>query len=158
ALPIFAVGLVSVCQFAPQLLLTPLSGTMADRGHVWGQMLVGRILCGIGSLSLTVWFASRGIVDGWSGALPVLGASLIVGLGFVLGGPAQQSVIPRLVRPDELPTAMMLNTTPMTVARIAGPAVGAVVAGQIGAAPAFAIAAVTHLVFTAIIAVIRFPE
>ena len=153
-----AVGLVSVCQFAPQLLLTPLSGTMADKGHVWGQMLGGRILCCLGSLSLAAWFAHRGIVDGWSGAIPVLAASLLVGLGFVLGGPAQQSVIPRLVRADELPTAMMLNTTPMTVARIAGPAVGAVVAGQIGPAPAFAIAAGTHLVFAVIIAAIRFPR
>lgn len=153
-----AVGLVSVFQFAPQLLLTPLSGTMADRGHVWGQMLGGRILCALGSLSLALWFIWQGQVAGWSGAIPVLAASLLVGLGFVLGGPAQQSVIPRLVRADELPTAMMLNTTPMTVARIAGPAVGALVAGQIGPAPAFALAAGTHLFFAAIIAVIRFPK
>lgn len=153
-----AVGLVSVFQFTPQLLLAPLSGTLSDRGHVWGQMFGGRILCFAGSSFLALWFVLNEETGGWIGTLPVLAASLVVGLGFVLGGPAQQSVIPRLVRADELPTAMMLNTTPMTLARITGPAVGAVVAGQFGPAYAFAVAAATHLIFALLIGIIRFPE
>jgi MFS family permease len=153
----FAVGLVSIAQFAPQLLLTPTSGTWADRGHAWGQMVAGRVLCTIGSGFLTAWMVVVGPLDGWAGAWPVLGASLVLGIGFVIGGPAQQSVIPRLVTVEELPTAMTLNTVPMTVARVAGPAVGALAAVQFGWAAAFAMATATQLVFTAILLAIRFP-
>ena len=153
-----AVGLVSVAQFAPQLLLTPWSGTWADRGHAWGQMVSGRLMCALGSGSLAVWALLVDARDGWAAVWPVLAASIVVGLGLVLGGPAQQSVIPLLVRPDELRTAMTLNATPMTFARITGPAIGAFVASRFGAGEAFAIAASGHAVFGVVLLTIRIPD
>jgi MFS family permease len=151
------VGLVSVTQFAPQLLLSPLSGTWADRGHAARQILVGRVLCAIGSGSLALWMwlvpdASDAFVTTW-----VLLASLLVGLGFVVGGPAMQSIVPSLIRPGELSSAMALNTAPMTTARIAGPALGALVAAHVGADAAFGIAAACHLFFVVMIILVRLP-
>lgn len=151
------VGMVSVAQFAPQLVLTPLSGTWADRGHAARQILLGRVLCVIGSGSLGLWMwlvpdASDALVT-----VGVLAASLLVGLGFVVGGPAMQSIVPSLIRPGELTTAMALNTAPMTTARIAGPALGALVAAHLGADAAFAIAAATHLFFVVMIIIVRIP-
>lgn len=151
-----SVGLVSVAQFAPQLLLTPLSGSLADRGNPVAQILLGRLVCLIGSGALAIWFWSVGTED--AGAAAVTICSFVVGLGFVLGGPAMQSVVPSLVRQDELETAMALNTLPMTVARIAGPAFGAYIAAHHSPAIAFGIAAVTHAVFMALIAVARIPR
>lgn len=153
----FAAGLVSIAQFSPQLLLTPISGTMADRGHAWGQMVAGRALCTLGSGCLAIWLIAAGPLDGWARAWPVLAATLVVGLGFVVGGPAQQSVIPLLVSREELPTAMTLNTAPMTISRVLGPAAGALVAARLGPAEAFAIAAGAHLGFTIILVCIRLP-
>lgn len=151
------VGLVSVAQFAPQLFLSLISGKWADRGHAPRQIFVGRILCATGSGSLALWLW---LIPGTGAALaiPVLLASLLVGFGFVVGGPAMQSIIPSLIRPGELATAMALNTAPMTTARIAGPALGALVAANLGAPAAFGIAAATHLVFAVIILVLQFPE
>jgi MFS family permease len=151
------VGLVSVAQFAPQLVLTPLSGMWADRGHAARQILVGRVLCVIGSGSLALWMwlvpdAGDALVT-----VGVLSASLLVGLGFVVGGPAMQSIVPSLIRPGELSTAMALNTAPMTTSRIAGPAIGAFVAAHLGADAAFGIAAATHLFFVVMIVLVRFP-
>ena len=151
------VGLVSVAQFAPQLVLSPLSGTWADRGHAARQILLGRVLCTIGSGSLAFWMwltpdASDALVT--SG---VLLASLLVGLGFVVGGPAMQSIVPLLIRPGELSTAMALNTAPMTAARIAGPALGAMVAAHLGTAAAFGVAAASHLFFVVMIILVRIP-
>lgn len=149
------VGLVSVAQFAPQLLLTPLSGSLADRGNPVRQILLGRLVCLIGSGLLAGWFWSVGTDD--AGAASVLVCSFIVGLGFVLGGPAMQSIVPNLVRRDELESAMALNTLPMTVARVAGPPVGAYIAANQSPAIAFGIAAVTHAMFMALIVVARIP-
>lgn len=153
----FVVGLVTVAQFGPQLLLTPLSGTYADRGHLGRQILLGRILCVAGSGLLAAWLWLQPSASEVNVTAGVLLGSLLVGLGFVVGGPAMQSVVPALIRPGELGTAMALNTAPMTTARMAGPALGALVAAQLGPAAGFAIAAATHLVFVVIIFVVRFP-
>ncbi|MDN5853343.1 MAG: MFS transporter, partial [Actinomycetia bacterium] len=150
------VGLVSVAQFAPQLLLTPLSGSLADRGNPVVQIVLGRLVCLIGSGLLAVWFWVVGTDD--AGAASVLVCSFIVGLGFVLGGPAMQSIVPSLVRRDELESAMALNTLPMTVARVVGPAVGAYIAANHSPAISFAIAAITHAIFMVLLGVARIPR
>src|SRR5690606_28216478 len=121
------VGLVSVAQFGPQLLLAPLSGAMADRGNRRLQLAVGKLLVAVASGGLGVWIWLVG-VEGLPGVWPVIATAFVVGLGFVLVGPAQNALIPALVRPNELAPAIALNTVPPTVARAAGPAVGALVA------------------------------
>lgn len=154
----FMVGLVSVGQFGPQLFLSPLSGTWADRGHAPRQIFAGRVLCAAGSGSLALWIWLNPDVDGMAGAMPVVLGSVLVGFGFVVGGPAMQSIVPSLIRQGELATAMALNTAPMTVARIGGPALGAFLAAHLGAAEAFALAAATHVVFAVIVVIIRLPR
>lgn len=151
------VGLVSVAQFAPQMLFSMLSGTWADRGHAPRQILIGRLLCAAGSGSLALWLWLSPATDA-AVAIPVLLASLVVGFGFVVGGPAMQSIIPSIIRPGELATAMALNTAPMTVARIVGPALGAFAAVHLGAAAAFGFAASTQLMFALIIVIVHFPD
>src|SRR5690554_1032195 len=56
----FLVGLVSVAQFVPQLVLAPLSGSIADRGNRLIQAVVGRFLVAAGSgvLGLWVWLSA----------------------------------------------------------------------------------------------------
>jgi MFS family permease len=151
------VGAVTAVQFAPQLLFAPLSGKMADRGHAALQIVAGRILTGLGSGGLALWIWLAGGVDGLPGAAPVLAASLVVGLGFVVGGPAMHSIVPSLIRPGEMAAAMALNSVPMTVARAGGPALGAAVATQLGPATAFGIAAAANVVYGLIVLALRLP-
>lgn len=152
------VGLVSVAQFISQLFLSPLSGKWADRGSLPRQLVLGRVLCGAGSGFLGVWCWIVGDPRGHGGAAVVLLASFVTGLGFVVGGPAQQSIIPLLIRPGELGTAMALNSLPMTLGRVIGPAGGAVIAAHLGAAAAFAAAAATHLAFVALLVIAALPR
>lgn len=152
------VGLVSVAQFIPQLFLSPLSGKWADRGNLAFQLILGRVFCLVGSGFIAVWCWVAGDPTGYAGAAMVLLGSFIVGLGFVVGGPAQQSIIPLLIRPGELGRAMGLNSLPMTLARVVGPALGAAIAAQFEAAPAFALAAVTHLAFIVMLAIASLPH
>ncbi len=151
------VGLVSVAQFTPQLLLTPLSGRWADRGNVGRQIVYGRVLCTVGSATAALACAVGGSPDSRGDAGWILAASLVVGLGFVVGGPAQQSIIPLLVRPAELPTAMALNSLPMTLARVVGPVGGALLAAYYSAALAFALAALTHAVCLVLLVLAALP-
>ncbi|MEX2325093.1 MAG: MFS transporter [Nitriliruptoraceae bacterium] len=143
------VGLVSVAQFGPQLVLAPLSGAMADRGDRRRQLVAGKLLITVasGSLAVSIWWVG---IDGLPGVWPVMATAFVVGLGFVLVGPAQNALIPALVRPGELAPAIALNTVPPTLARAGGPAIGALVATTTGPAAAFMIAAVTNLLFALI--------
>lgn len=151
------VGLVGVVQFGPQLILSPISGKWADTGNPGLQILLGRLLCIAGSGSVAVWMFLEPGLEGFSAAAPVLIGSTLVGFGFVVGGPAMQSIVPDLIREGELSTAMALNSIPMTIGRILGPAAGAYLAAHFGAATGFAVSAGLHVVFAIFLLVVRLP-
>lgn len=151
-----AVGVVAGAQFVPQLVLAPASGSWADRGDPRRQIVLGRILCLAGTGTLAAW-VHLAAPTGWTLAGGVLVGSLTVGLGFAVGGPAMQSVVPRLVTRDELPRAMGLNTAPMTVARVTGPVVGAALVAAVGPAAGIGAAALGQLVFLVLLGVVRIP-
>ena len=69
-----------------------------------------------------------------------------------------QSIVPTLIRDGELSTAMALNSMPMTVGRIVGPASGAYLAAHLGSASGFAVSAALHLVFVIFLVLVRFPS
>lgn len=144
------VGLVSVAQFGPQLLFAPLSGALADRVNRRRQLVFGRLLVVAGSGALAVWIWLAG-VDGLPGAWPLVAAAFVVGCGFVLTAPAQEALIPAMIRPGELAPAVALNAVPPTLARAGGPAVGALVAASLGPAVAFGIAAFANLLFVLVV-------
>ncbi len=151
------VGLVGVVQFAPQLILSPTSGKWADTGNPARQILLGRVLCVAGSGFTAVWLLVEPAQHDISSAVPVLLGTLLVGFGFVVGGPAMQSIVPSLIRDGELSTAMALNSFPMTIGRIIGPAAGAYIAAHVGAGAAFGVSAALHLVFAFFLLAVRFP-
>ncbi|HLS25763.1 MAG TPA: MFS transporter, partial [Beutenbergiaceae bacterium] len=109
--------------------------------------VAGRALAALGSSCAAVFCFIRAPLEGHGDAAVILAATLITGLGFVLGGPAMQSIVPRIIRRGELPTAMAMNSLPWTLARVGGPAGGAFVAAQYSPGLAFAIAAGAHLMF-----------
>lgn len=152
------VGLVGVVQFGPQLLLSPLSGKWADRGDPARQILIGRALCALGSGSVAALLFCLKPTGAVQVTAAVLIGSLVVGIGFVVGGPAMQSIVPSLIRSGELPTAMALNSVPMTAGRIAGPVIGAFIAAHLGSAWAFAVSAALNFAFVVVLAAVSFPR
>lgn len=152
------VGAVTAAQFIPNLLFAPLSGKGADRGNPVLQIAVGRVLTAVGSGGLAVFIWLSGGTDQLQDASSVVIASLVVGVGFVIGGPATQSIVPSMIKPPEMAAAMALNSVPMTLARAGGPVLGAVIATQLGAVAAFSIASVSHVVYALVIISLRLPR
>lgn len=151
------VGMVGVAQFGPQLL-SPVTGKWADTGNPARQIQLGRVLCTVGSASVAVCLVAMPDLTDTGTFVAVLAGSTVVGFGFVVGGPALQSIVPSLIRPGELSTAMALNTVPMTLGRIAGPVLGAYLALQISPAAAFFLSAGLNLVFVVFMSIANFPE
>ncbi|MFH5824639.1 MFS transporter [Georgenia sp. AZ-5] len=153
----FLVGLISVAQFLPQIVLTPFSGVITDRGNAKAQLVAGHVVSGLGALGLAGWIWAVGGTANLSGPAPILISALVVGIGFVIFGPPSQAVVPSLVRREELPPAMALNSVPMTVSRSIGPALGAIIATQLGAAAGFAVAGAAFVACGLALSFIRLP-
>ena len=151
------VGAVGAAQFGPQLLLSPLAGKLADRNGAKAQIVLGESLCAVGSGAVGVWLLAVDDADPGHVAWGVVLSSLIVGIGLAIGGPAGQSIVPSLLRRGELATGIELNTLPMTLSRVAGPAIGAFLLAYAGAGAAFCVAAAASAAFVAMVVWIRVP-
>ncbi|GAB6987721.1 MFS transporter [Nocardioides pyridinolyticus] len=152
------VGLVSVAQFGPQLALAPLSGKWSDQGNAALQIILGRFVTAAGSAGMAVvlWAASG--VDGLQDATWIIAFSVVVGIGFALGGPAMQSVVPLMIRPGEMAAAMTLNSVPMTLSRAIGPALGALIVTHFDAVIAFVIASATNVAYAVCVMLLKLPR
>ncbi|WP_298752870.1 MFS transporter [uncultured Serinicoccus sp.] len=151
------VAAVSVAQFLPQLLLSAWSGAWADRGHMGRQIVLGRLVTAAGSVLLATWIWAVGGVENLPGIWVVIVASTVAGIGFVIGGPAMQSIAPSITRQGEISAAMALNSLTMTVARAIGPLLGGVAAHQLGPAGALMIAGSGSVFFALVGVAIRLP-
>lgn len=144
------VAAITIGQFAPQFVLTPWSGARADRADRRRQLVAGTLMTAAGTSLLAVWSAGPGL-EGTTGALVVVLGATIVGTGFAIGGPASQALLPSLVRPGELASAIAISTVPMTIARALGPAVGAVLITTSGPTVTFTLTSVLQLTYALII-------
>lgn len=139
------VALVSVAQFAPQILLAPVAGPLADRSSRGRLVSYGRVFCIAGSGALAVWVAITGV-----GALPigaVLATSFVTGAGFAISGPAMQAMVPDLVEPHEVGRAVGIDSFPIMLGRAVGPALGGLMSAYAGPAIALGFATFGHIVF-----------
>src|ERR1700691_1541919 len=117
----FLLGLDSFLGSIPIVLFSLVGGVLADRterqklllGSQFVQMACAFILAGL--------FAA-GLRD----IRPILILSFIVGTAQSFGGPAYSALIPTLVKPEDLPNAIALNSIQFNVARVLGPTLGGV--------------------------------
>lgn len=143
------VGMVSVCQFLPQLLLAPFAGVRADRGSRRGQAVTGGLVSGLAAAIVAGWLAITG-VEGIHPAV-ILAGAVFVGIGMAIGQPATQALVPSLAGPRELGAVVAIDAAPMTIARAAGPAIGLTLLAIAGPAVPFGAVAATQLLHAAII-------
>jgi predicted MFS family arabinose efflux permease len=69
----------------------------------------------------------------------ILALSFVVGLAQAFGGPAYQALIPMLVRKEDLPNAIALNSIQFNLARVIGPMLGGLALTGLGAVWCFAL-------------------
>ena len=114
-------GLVGLFQFLPALLMTLPAGHLADRLHR------GRIFAVCMLLQAAVAFLLVAATDGGFATRGlILWVSVLLGTLRAFQSPAQQALIPSLVRADLLPRAIALSSSGMQAAVICGPALGGV--------------------------------
>ena len=144
------VGVVAFTQFAPAVLFGPIFGVFADRFDRRTVSIALNSLSVVNMLALGT-LTSLGHID--IGLLALL--SLIQGTLDGAHTPVRMSIVPNLVRDDQLHSAIALISVSFNLSRFIGPALAGIVIALSGVGAAFAINGVSYLAMVVAMLVIR---
>jgi len=125
-------GLIAAGTTLPSLILGPLAGTISDRyGH-------RRQLMTSSSASLvTVLIAGTLTAMGWMTVEILFVVSLLGGTTRAFNVPARNALVPNLVPPEIMSSAIAINSATYQGSNFIGPAVAGVLISSVGVAPSF---------------------
>ena len=124
----FFLGLDSFLGQIPIFLFSLVGGAVADRMERRHLLLGSQYIQMTCAFTLAVVYA-LGFIQVWQ----ILTLSFIVGLAQSFGGPAYSALIPSLVKPEDLPNAIALNSIQFNLARVIGPMLGGIALKQLNA-------------------------
>ena len=148
-----AVGLTIALNFAPQLLLFPVAGLVADRFSRRTVLFITQTTMALLGLGLGV-LVLTGVVQLWM----VFGFALALGLASAFDAPVRQAFVSELVPPGNLSNAVSLNAAAFNVARLLGPALAGLLVVAVGSGWVFLINAASFAGVLAALALLRRSE
>jgi MFS family permease len=143
-----AVGVTTALQFAPQLLLLPWTGLVADR---YEQRKV--LLATQGAMALLATALGLATVTGVVTLWQVYAFAFAFGCAAAFDAPARQAFVGELVEEKDLANAVALNSTSFNSARLVGPAAAGFLISGVGIGWAFLVNGIS---FVAVLASLLF--
>lgn len=137
------IGALAFVELAPMVLLSPVTGVLADRWPYLRVMRGVQVLLALQALALFV-------LAQWDGALTPGVLLFVVGLGgavMAVDNPFRLSLVPTLVSRRWLADALALNSMIFNLARFVGPMIAAALLTRGGAELAFAVNLCAALAF-----------
>jgi len=145
-------GLIGLVQFAPTIVLTLVSGQVADRCD--RRVVVG--VCYLVQAGATGVLVA-GSVGGWLSRDWILAIAAVLGAVRAFENPSRAALVPRLVPPGLISRAIASVTSAGQAARIAGPALGGVLYA-LGAPVVYGVVAALFVAAAALVATVRDPR
>jgi len=147
----FYLGLDAFLAGIPVFLLSILGGVVADRVERRRVLLISQYIQMASAFTLTLLliFHVVRLPDEshqiGSGIWYILCLSFVCGTAQSFGGPAYSALIPTLVKKEDMPNAIALNSIQFNLARILGPAIGGVVLARLGSVWCFGLNGLSFL-------------
>ncbi|MGB6943464.1 MAG: MFS transporter [Bryobacteraceae bacterium] len=136
----FLLGLDSFLGSIPIVLFSLVGGVFADRTERQ-KLLLGSQFVQMACAFLLASLFATGVIKIWH----ILMLSFIVGTAQSFGGPAYSALIPTLVKTEDLPNAIALNSIQFNLARVLGPSIGGVALVALGASWCFGLNGVSFI-------------
>src|SRR5258708_4747308 len=146
----FLLGLDSFLGSIPIVLFSLVGGVFADRTERQKILLGSQYIQMTCAFLLAILFAT-GVVRIWH----ILALSFVAGTAQSFGGPAYQALIPSLVKPEDLPNAIALNSIQFNVARVLGPMFGGLALTRLGPSWCFSLNGLSFVAVVISLLVIR---
>ncbi|MFG1838828.1 MFS transporter [Micromonospora sp. NPDC049175] len=135
-----ALGVVTACQFTPVLLLTLLSGRLADRYDKRVLLFAANAFWSLLALGMSLLVLTD-LVQLWH----VFAFAALLGTANAVETPVRQAFVSELVGTPLLPNALSLNAAVFNSARIVGPAVAGLAIAAFNVGPVFLFTAVSSI-------------
>jgi MFS family permease len=148
-----ALGVTTALQFGPQLVLSSVTGMVADRLPQRRLLQATQALSGLWALALGL-LVLHGAPQLWQ----VYALATLLGITSAFDAPVRQTFVSALVPPEKLPNAVGLNSASFNGARLIGPGVAGLLIGVIGTGWVFVINAATFAATFAALAAMREDE
>ncbi len=136
----FFLGLDAFLGELPILLFTLIGGVVADRQNRRHLLILSQCVQMVSAFTLAA-LVYADLVQIWH----ILTLSIVTGFAQAFGGPAYQSLIPSLVRKEDLPNAIALNSIQFNLARVIGPLVAGIALASFGMVACFGLNGVSFL-------------
>lgn len=120
-------AMISFCNSVPVFVFGFVAGSFADTLNKRMVLVVTQALYALGSIYLAA-ATYFGFIQYWH----IVAVALILGFVGCVEMPTRQSMVSRVVPPEELASAVPVNAMTFNVARICGPAIGVLVLTKIG--------------------------
>lgn len=147
------VGLVAAAQFLPLVVLTPFFGVIVDQVSTRGAAIVMHVILALIAAVLGVLTLTGHMSVEW-----LLALALLHGFANSAYSPARLSLIPKLVRKEQFPSAVAVSSMVFNLSRFIGPGIAGVVVAFYGLGSAYLINAVTYLPVIYVLCIIRIDE
>lgn len=148
------VGLVSVAQFVPSVVLAPITGAISDRLDRRRVLLWAQTGSALAAAALALVVVVLG-VGGLPGAWPILLAAGGIGIGQAFAVTALNALVPALVDDTDLEAGVALTSLTFNLGRAAGPAASGLLLATVGAEVAFVVNALSFLPLLVALLLIR---
>ena len=142
-------GIVAIARGLPQLVLSPVGGLAADRFDKRTLLVASQLTMCVLSLGNAV-LVQTGVIQIWQ--LVVIG--LLQGIVFPFTMPTRQALIPVLVRGEDLPNALAMDSAGRNLNRVAAPSLAGVL---IAWNPTIAFYTVAALYLGSAVTLLRLP-
>ena len=123
----FFLGLDSFLGQIPIVLLSLIGGAVADRTERRKLLLGSQYVQMTCAFTLAALYGA-GLITSRNFGL-ILAMSFVVGVAQSFGGPAYSALIPSLVKSEDVPNAIALNSIQFNLARVIGPMLGGIALG-----------------------------
>lgn len=144
------VGIVAFTQFAPAVVFGPIFGVLADRFDRRATSIL------INTGSLVNMFVLGALTA--TGHIDILGLVILSSVQGTLDGahaPVRMSIVPNLVNPDQLHSAIAFTSVAFNLSRFVGPAIAGFVIAVWDIATAFLINGVSYVTIIAAMLIVR---
>jgi len=135
-----AVGLLAACQYGPILILSAWAGAVADGMNKRHLLLVTQTLemCQSIGLAIVAFTPHPSIAA-------LFGLALAGGIFLSFDNPLRRSFVSEMVRPEDLPNAVVLYSTIVNISRTFGPALAGFLVVTLGYGWAFTLDAASYI-------------
>ena len=130
----FWLGVVVAADLLPTIFFAPIAGVVADRVNRHRMMFVTQFLGMLQALTLAA-LAFSGLLDIWW----LVGLTLFIGIVWAFNTAARLSMVPNLLEPQHVPSAVAMDSAIFNLARFIGPMVAGYLIAGVGAGPTFLI-------------------